>query len=64
MNPVDIIVLAIVVVVGISIGIPLINLVVNDLPYDVERSETISRLTTSAIAIISLYVGARLNGKE
>jgi uncharacterized membrane protein YagU involved in acid resistance len=63
MKPVDIIVLCLAVFIGIAICIPLIGEVWWDQPYDDHRAKLIGGLIASSIAIISIYVGAKLNDK-
>ena len=64
MKPVDMIVLLIAFVVCLVILLPMVNLVVHNLPVNSERSEAFTRLLAGLMAIISLYVGSKLNTKD
>jgi hypothetical protein len=60
MKPVDYIVICLTLVIGIVICIPLMK----STGYDGERAKLIGGLIASSIAIISMYVGARLSDKD
>jgi len=64
MKPVDIIVLCLAVFIGIAICLPLIGEVLWKQDYDTDRAKAIGSLIASAVAIISIYVGAKLNDRD
>jgi hypothetical protein len=64
MKPVDIIVLCLAVFIGVAICLPLIGEVFWGAPYVNDRAKLIGGLIASSIAIVSIYVGAKLNDKE
>jgi hypothetical protein len=64
MKPVDIIVLCLAVFVGLAICLPLIGEVFWEQSYDSDRARLIGGLIASSIAIVSIYVGAKLNDRD
>jgi hypothetical protein len=64
MKPVDYVVLSLVVFIGLAICLPLIGEVLWQQDYDPDRAKAIGALIASSIAIIGIYVGAKLNDKD
>jgi hypothetical protein len=64
MKPVDVIVLCLAVFIGLAICLPLMSILLWDQPYDGDRAKLLGGLIASSIAIVSIYVGARLNDRE
>lgn len=64
MKPVDIIVMVLAFGVMLAICLPLIGIVLNDENFDPERAELLKGLVISVLAIVSMYVGARLNDRN
>jgi hypothetical protein len=64
MKPVDLIVLCLAVFIGLAICLPLIGEVFWKQDYDTDRAKAIGALIASSIAIIGIYVGAKLNDKD
>jgi hypothetical protein len=64
MKPVDIIVLCLAVFIGVAICLPLIGEVLWAQDYDGDRAKAIGAIIASCIAIISIYVGAKLNDRD
>ena len=60
MRPVDWIVLTLVVGVSVTMIMPLINIVMNDSDFNLDRSKAITGMLSSIIAIVSMYVGAKI----
>jgi hypothetical protein len=64
MKPVDVIVLCLAVFIGLAICLPLMSILLWDQPYDCDRAKLLGGLIASSIAIVSIYVGARLNDRD
>lgn len=64
MKPVDWIVLTLSLSVGSVILLSVVGIMVNELEPNTERTEVMRALTASMVAIVSMYVGARLNGRD
>ena len=62
MKPVDIVVLLIVVMLCIVLLLPAVHSVLSRASMSNENVEIIGDLLTSMIAIVSIYVGAKLRG--
>ena len=64
MKPVDVIVLVICVLVVTTICSPIIASIVNARVVPEQSRELLADLLTSLVAIVSMYVGAKLNTKD
>lgn len=64
MKPVDYIVLCLAVFIGLAICLPLAGMVFWGQSYDEDRAKLLGGLIASSIAIVSIYVGARLNDRD
>jgi hypothetical protein len=64
MKPVDWVVLMISSLIALVILLPMIHIMVNDLEPNMERGKMMTGLITSLIAILSIYVGAKLRGGD
>jgi hypothetical protein len=64
MKPVDIVVLILVICVGFVVTMPLFNFVFTGTHNSAESSKLIGGLVASMIAIVSIYVGAKLKDKD
>ena len=63
-KPVDIIVLCLAVFIGISICLPLVAVLFWGQEYSEDRAKVVAGLVASGIAIVSIYVGAKLNDRH
>ena len=64
MKPVDYIVLCLSVFIGLAICLPLAGMMFWGYTYDEDRAKLLGGLIASSIAIVSIYVGAKLTDKD
>jgi hypothetical protein len=63
-KPVDYVVMAIVAIVGFVVAMPMMESLFSERAYDHDAAKIIASLVTSMIAIISIYVGAKLRDRD
>ena len=64
MKPVDAVVAVLAVAIGLTVVLPLLGIMIHGISFDEDRAKVIAGLLSSMIAIVSVYVGSRLKGKD